>query len=379
MVQKRIPDVARQGILDKLLLIGQIEGGIGSYRAFFERVYPECKTIQYNRTTLASEIGRHCDAFPGDWGDEAGMFSVVRILDWTDEQFLYFCKEYVNPVFYRYEWDAENEERVSLQPQCVAAINLYLKDCGYELRPSGRIGDKVEYELVELTGVRGAIQGIVFAAVGKPDIVFSDFLNQNVEIPIAEDKYLYYNERIDTNGLKWSDLKEWYANNHLPFETSFIDRMWSSVEHCGSPIEKKLFAAYLELVEEVGDNLPALLPQVYLYYDSKVQKERLTKIFDHQCMDFLMIVSESRRIVIELDGIQHYADDDEVQLPGRPFPVHIASVDRYASMVSAQRDMTLAGYEVYRFGGKELYDDVEAKRLVKQFFKDLFVKHGIIE
>ena len=375
-MQKRIPDNARQAIVDKLILIGQIEGGIGSYRAFFERVYPECKTIISNRTTLAAEIGRHCDAFPGDWGDEAGMFSVVEILEWTDEQFLYFCKEYVNPIFNRYEWDDEKGERTNLQAECVAAINLYLKDCGYELRQAGKIGDKIEYELEELSGVRGTIQGIVFAAVGKPDLIFTDFLNQNVVIPVDETKYLYYDQRIDTNGLKWGPLKQWYEDNHLPTDIGFTDRLQSSVEHCGSPIERKLFAAYLELVEEFGEDVPALLPQVYLYYDSKVQREQLKKIFDHQCMDFLMILSESRRVVIELDGIQHYAEDEEVNLPGKPH-AHIASVSRYADMVSAQRDMTLAGYEVYRFGGKELYNDEEANRLVKQFFKDLFDKHGI--
>lgn len=375
-MQKRIPDIARQAIVDKLIHIGQIDGGIGSYHAFFERVYPECKTIISNRTTLAAEIARHCDAFPGDWGDEAGMFSVVKILEWTDEQFLFFCKEYVNPIFNRYVWDEEKEERINLQPECVAAINLYLKDCGYELRQAGKIGDKIDYELEELSGVRGTIQGIVFAAVGKPDLIFTDFLNQDVVIPVDETKYLYYDQRIDTNGLRWGTLKQWYEDNHPPTDIGFTDRLQSSVEHCGSPIERKLFAAYLEVVEEFGENIPALLPQVYLYYDSKVRRERLVKIFDHQCMDFLMILSESRRVVIELDGIQHYAEDEEVNLPGKPH-AHIASVSKYADMVSAQRDMTLAGYEVYRFGGKELYNDEEANRLVKQFFKELFDKHGI--
>ena len=47
-------------------------------------------------------------------------------------------------------------------------------------------------------------------------------------------------------------------------------------------------------------------------------------------------------------------------------------------MVSAQRELTLAGYEVYRFGGKELQEESSAKQLVKSFFKELFSKHGII-
>ena len=207
--------------------------------------------------------------------------------------------------------------------------------------------------------------------------MFTDFLNQDVKIPTNIDKYLYYDKRIDANGLTWRELERWYEEVQDDYGINFVDRLMRSVENCGSPIEKKLFTAYLDIVEELGDNIPAILPQVYLYYDSKVQKERLKKIFDHQCMDFLMIISESRRVVIELDGIQHYAKDEKIHIPNRQYPIYEASVDKYASMVSAQRDMTLAGYEVYRFGGKELcYDN--AAMLIKQFFKDLFQKHGVI-
>ena len=67
-------------------------------------------------------------------------------------------------------------------------------------------------------------------------------------------------------------------------------------------------------------------------------------------MDFLMIISEHERVVIEIDGVQHYAD----YVKGNT--KHYASVDRYAEMVAAQREMTLAGYDVYRFGGKELHN-----------------------
>ena len=46
-------------------------------------------------------------------------------------------------------------------------------------------------------------------------------------------------------------------------------------------------------------------------------------------------------------------------------------------MVSAQREMTLAGYDVYRFGGKELYDASVGKEIVKRFFEMLFEKYKI--
>lgn len=39
--------------------------------------------------------------------------------------------------------------------------------------------------------------------------------------------------------------------------------------------------------------------------------------------------------------------------------------------------MTLAGYEVYRFGGSEFRNQEQAKVTIRQFFIDLFIKHGV--
>lgn len=76
-------------------------------------------------------------------------------------------------------------------------------------------------------------------------------------------------------------------------------------------------------------------------------------------MDFLLLISNRRRIVIEVDGKQHYADDS-----GRADP------SRYARMAAEDRRLRLAGYEVYRFGGKELTDP-GADVAVTMFFDDL--------
>lgn len=86
-----ISDAARKGIVDKLILIGQVPGN-GSYHAFFQRVYPRAAEIRYNGTSLLNEIARHCDAFPGDWGDDTGIFDKVNIFRWTDQEFLCFVK-----------------------------------------------------------------------------------------------------------------------------------------------------------------------------------------------------------------------------------------------------------------------------------------------
>ncbi len=132
-------------------------------------------------------------------------------------------------------------------------------------------------------------------------------------------------------------------------------------------------------MKETGKNIPALIPQVYLYYDPKTQSQRELKIFEHQKMDFMMIIGPSQRVVIEIDGQQHYADDEVA--PSNKYK-HYASPSRYAEMMKAHREMSLAGYDVYRFGGRELWigggaSEEDIILSVKAFFNDLFIKYRI--
>lgn len=62
-------------------------------------------------------------------------------------------------------------------------------------------------------------------------------------------------------------------------------------------------------------------------------------VYTHQRMDFLMLLPNGIRVVIEIDGKQHYSKND------------IASPKLYAEMMANTRELQLKGYEVYRFGG----------------------------
>jgi hypothetical protein len=139
--------------------------------------------------------------------------------------------------------------------------------------------------------------------------------------------------------------------------------------------ERFFFATYFKAFKPIlGDNLPALLPQVYLHYDPRHQKERTEPVLVRQRMDFLMLLRNATRIVIEIDGVQHYSNDD-----GR------ASPQRYAEMVAEDRRIKGLGYEVYRFGGTEIVAWDGEKFVIKTsayetnvtFFEDLFSRHGI--
>ena len=54
--------------------------------------------------------------------------------------------------------------------------------------------------------------------------------------------------------------------------------------------------------------------------------------------------------------------------------------DRYAHTMAQTRDLTLAGYEVYRFGTNDLREENEdeARAMLAAFFDDLFRRHRIV-
>lgn len=108
-----------------------------------------------------------------------------------------------------------------------------------------------------------------------------------------------------------------------------------------------------------------LLPEVWLHWDPKTVYERGAQALLNHRMDFLMLFPNGGRVVIEIDGIQHYADD-----------MHIASRSRYADLVAGDRSLKLAGYDVYRFAGIELQRK-DASYKVKNFFDALFKRYGI--
>jgi very-short-patch-repair endonuclease len=83
-----------------------------------------------------------------------------------------------------------------------------------------------------------------------------------------------------------------------------------------------------------------------------------------QRMDFLILLPNRQRIVIEVDGKHHFSEDD------------LPSLKVYADMVSADRELRLAGYEVYRFGANELVGD-RAEARITDFFDKLFRLHRI--
>lgn len=358
----------RRLILNDLIMLDDLAGQLGASE-FVRKVFPDSETMpseDHRFSNFIKEVWKHME-MNDDWTWEYLLLQRLKLLDVGKDKFIYFLEQLVSPGIRRTKWNEEDQRCEVIDNRIyVEAINAYLTGDGFELKENGQIANLPKYKVLPIArGVQGQLKNIIFASSQKPDITFSDALNNEIRIERNEDKCLVYDKPIE-GVITWKQLTDWYtAGNYIISRHADLVRFLQ--QSLSSPPEKLFFDSYLSLATQYAEKIPAIFPQVWLYYDPKLEKDRIRKLYEHQRMDFLMLFSESKRIVIEIDGIQHYADPKS----------HSASVDKYAAMVSAQRDMTLAGYEVYRFGGKELLDQTIGKRLVISFLKELCNAHGV--
>lgn len=246
-------------------------------------------------------------------------------------------------------------------------------------------------------GVSGQIKNIIFAANGpKPEIILSDAMHNDIAIVENEEYCLVYDKPITSKGLLWRDLIVWWQDKNPDINDKIDKNLYKRLRlSLGSKPEKFLFSTYYtEFGEILNEQLPALIPQVYFYYDPKTLKELEGKKrlpLPVQRMDFLILFSDKDRVIIEIDGKHHYSNKERVfiKVDGsyRCVDKDIASPKNYATMMSEDRKLCLRGYEMYRFGGFEICTSdgngqivikETAKEDIKEFFSNLFNKHGIV-
>ncbi|WP_406300463.1 endonuclease domain-containing protein (plasmid) [Embleya sp. NBC_00888] len=119
-------------------------------------------------------------------------------------------------------------------------------------------------------------------------------------------------------------------------------RLRESVKAAKSPPQLLLFDLYHDICGAFVADPPALLPEVWLHWDPKTVRARGRDALLKFRMDFLLLLPHGRRVVIEVDGKTHYGDGDR------------ADPATYAMTMRADRDLKLAGYEVFRFGCHDL-------------------------
>jgi hypothetical protein len=295
------------------------------------------------------------DRNPGDWSVEY-LFGEIGAFDCSRARFGALLEEAVHPL------SRSGDE----QAQMVAALNNILARDGYELAQEGELSGHPIFGFRPLVrGVGGRPKNLIFASRGpKPEIGFADAINNDIVILSGEESCLVYDRPIGSNGLLWSELVAWWSD--FTPGTNAANLGARLQESLASDAERKLFATYFKTYRSVlGEALPALLPQVYLHYDPAVVKTLRHRLpLPRQRMDFLLLLPGRQRIVLEVDGKHHFSENDH------------PSLKVYADMVSADRELRLAGYEVYRFGANELVGD-GAEPKIADFFEKLFRLHRV--
>jgi hypothetical protein len=310
--------------------------------------------------SLRSEIERHVHRNRGDWATEY-LFDRLGAYDCSDRRFALLLEGLVS---------SEVRPNESSQRRVVARMNETLRGCGIELRETGDDGGYPVFSIVSIAiGSSGRPKNLIFASSVKPDLRFRDAVNNDIEIVSNSDRVLVYDRPIGSDGLRWTDLQDWWASrenvpNDEAAKKSLYRRLAQSLPD--SPPQRLLFKSFFESYSTTFPRLPALLPEVWLHWDHKTVEERGAEALARFRMDFLLLLPHNTRVVLEVDGKRHYADAS-----GRACPA------TYTAMVAADRDLRLAGYEVFHFGTSELDGD-SGKRLVAEFFTRLFARFGFL-
>ena len=356
-----ITELTRRNIIEALL--GKNIYGRLQLFDFLERTWnlSEMRSTDSRFANAAGDIWQHM-VNNDDWDEEYLFFTCLDILQLSDQRFLHFLEQVIHPIVRDSETQAEYAE----------LINSYLVHDGYRLNATEQMSGCPVYKATKLQGgVPSPVKNLIFACKGpKPKIVLLDAVNNDIGITGNEKNRLVYQESVPSSGLSWSNLVQWWAarTNTDPIssetEKALRERLYDSL---ASEPERLLFNSYFERIHPLMQEPPALIPQIYLHYDPYTVSERNgQKVLPRQRMDFLLLLPHSQRVVIEVDGKQHYANNDDT-----------ASPPLYAEMVAEDRKLKLSGYEVYRFGAYELYGD-SGKQVVEDFFRKLFVRHGLL-
>ncbi|HEY9257514.1 hypothetical protein [Chitinophaga sp.] len=287
----------------------------------------------------------------------AEILKAIEIHGVLDNKFFHFLEQIVHPY---------TRSNVEAQDY-VKTINNYIRKDNHQLRPDGEISGESIYKVVQMDGVNDTVKNLIFASNSyKPEIVLDDAISNRIKIVRNSEHCLIYDRQIKSNGLLWVDLVSWWSDlNNTPASKAEAANLKARLHQSLASEPEKLFfeTYYTEFSRRLSRQLPALIPQIYLHYDPYSIKQYGVQYLLRQRMDFLMLLNNNIRIVIEIDGIQHYAEGTTA-IPAK-----------YAEMVNLDRDLKLLGYDVYRFGGYELKPGCE--QVIISFFEKLFKKHSV--
>lgn len=217
-----------------------------------------------------------------------------------------------------------------------------------------------------LIGNTDFVSGLAFACKYKTNCKY-DVDSQKMLYQRNDDSYLIFDDEIGEEGIRNKHLKAWWERNN---KSGTLEKRIKSCIKEGS-LQEKVFDIYKENIEKLlGDDTPALLVEMELYHNSYTTK--LNKKYDPQRMDFCLVLG-NKKILIELDGIQHIGD---LKKNG----VWVASSEKYSEQCLFDMQWQLKGNEIYRISNQTFanMNNKEVEDFITNLFKSLFAKHNII-
>jgi hypothetical protein len=289
---------------------------------FLGRLYDlnNLPSLDPRHVTAAEDIGHHCISDPDDWEADWIWHDERFALSDGDDDLLRFLAEMLHPAV---RTDADEVQRLQ------AWLNEALAHDRYELTVVDTISGAPVFAARTIgTGVPGAMKNLFFAADGlKPEFVLGDAINNDLLVVKNGEFCLQYDQPLGAAGLTWDNLINWWRTQ-VPFPEGATDqavgralykRLSASLHHDPdrpewvSP-ERQVFRAYCRRypIDGTGARYPALIPQVYLHLDPRTRRERggRDSVLGRERMDFLLLLPRGVRIVVEVDGQQHYAEGD---------------------------------------------------------------------
>lgn len=349
--------ITRKELLEELYKLGSLEGNL-SKEEFLKNINLQHQLPFFGIEIFSTAFGMSPNNREKKSIDLNHIVKESNIHEARDERFFHLLEQIVHP------YTRSNEDSNAY----LTTINTYLQKDSLCLQPIGDISGQNVFKVETVSGVHEAVKNLIFASNKyKPEIILEDALSNRIKIVRNAEYCLVYNKAIKSSGLLWVDLVEWWAElQGKPIGQEQAHQLKTRLfNSLASEPEKILFECYYKAMPgKLKRKLPALVPQVYLHYDPYSIKQYGIQYLLRQRMDFLLLLSGSKRIVIEVDGIQHYSEGT------------IAKPGKYAEMVSLDRELKLLGYEVYRFGGYELAAGNEP--MIVDFFEKLFKKHNLL-
>lgn len=351
-------DLSRR--LDQQELFLHAEGFLSTLASFW-RIDERSLLADFSLApSLRDHIERHCIA-NDDW-NATTLFEKVGAFKSTDARFVRFIEALASS-------SVRPDE--AAQRAFMDAVDEVLKPYGVHFIATIGADAYLEGQLTYLGGhAKASPKNLIFASKAKPDLRFSSALDNDVEVVSNADKVLMYDRAIGPAGLLWRDLQSWFEDTQGLAAGEGKKALYQRLGNClpkSSPPQILAFTSFYKAFDKARiPELPVLLPEVWFFWDPQTVSQRGKDALLRSRMDFLLLLPGGVRVVIEVDGDHHYATDD-----GR------ASPRRYSAMMSADRALRLAGYEVYRFGGHELSQPDAEEQLIA-FYRALFKRYALL-